>query len=178
MGTSKSLCQTCVYTVHVPMISFVKKVKKFHLFEPWNLFAKLSWAHVHTVNVPMIILVKRGQKLRSGARGVYFWTPKSLLRLPHLWKLLNLLAKFPHLWELLNLLANVSAILCSYDYFCEKEQIMHRGKGGGAFFNPKILIKSSPSMGTTKSLCQAFPNTCFCSSKFLRLVLWKGGKIV
>ena len=106
---------------------FCEKGTKFHLFEPWNLFAKLSWAHVYTVYVPMIILVKRGQKLLSGAGGVYFLTPKSLLRLPHLWKFLNLLAKFSRTY--------VSAILCSYDYFCEKEQIMHRGKGGGAFFN-------------------------------------------
>ena len=59
---------------------FCEKGRKFHLFEPWNLFAKLSWAHVYTVYVPMIILVKRGQK--------------SLLRLPHLWEFLNLLAKF------------------------------------------------------------------------------------
>ena len=65
-----------------------------------------------------------------------------------LWELLNLLAKFPHLWELLNLLANVSAILCSYDYFCEKEQKLRGGKGV-AFFNPKILIKAFASMGTT-----------------------------
>ena len=109
METTKSLCQICVYTVHVPM-------KKFHLFEPWNLFAKLSWAHVCTVYVPMIILVKRGQKLCSGA-------------------------------------------------------------GGGVFFNPKILIKASPSMRISQSPCQVFPNLCFCNFMFLWLFLWKGAKI-
>ena len=96
---------------------FCEKGTKFHLFEPWNLFAKLSWAHVYTVYVPMIILVKRGQKLRSGA-------------------------------------------------------------GGGVFFNPKILIKASPSMRISQSPCPVFPNLCFCNFMFLWLFLWKGAKIV
>ena len=145
---------------------FCEKGTKFHLFEPWNLFAKLSWAHVYTVYVPMIILVKRGQKLLSGAGGVYFLTPKSLLRLPHLWEFLNLLAKFSRTY--------VSAILCSYDYFCEKEQKLRGGKGV-AFFNPKILIKAFASMGTTKYLCQAFPNSCFFSLCSYDYCFWKGG---
>ena len=111
---------------------FCEKGTKFHLFEPWNLFAKLSWAHVYTVYVPMIILVKRGQKLRCGAGGVYFLTPKSLLRLPHLWEPLKLYAKLSR--------SHVSAVLCSYDYCNEKGEKLHRGARGLLFWTPKSLL--------------------------------------
>ena len=76
----------------------------------------------------MIILVKRGQKLRCGAGGVYFLTPKSLLRLPHLWEPLNHYAKLSR--------THVSGVLCSYDYFNEKGEKLHRGQGG-CFFEPQ-----------------------------------------
>ena len=51
------------------------------------------------------------------------------------------------------------------------------GQGGGVFFNPKILIKASPSMRISQSPCQVFPNLCFCNFMFLWLFLWKGAKI-
>ena len=118
------LCQTLVYTVHVPMIIFVKRGQKFHgevhfgtpksffrlphLLELLNLFAKLSLAHVCTVYIPMIIFVTWGQKLRSGAKGGAFFNPK-ILMLPHLWEPQNLYAKLSQTY--------VSAVLCSYDYF-------------------------------------------------------------
>ena len=91
---------------------FCEKGTKFHLFEPWNLFAKLSWAHVYTVYVPMIILVKRGQKLCSGARGGVFFNLKILIKASSSMELLNLLDKLSR--------THISAILCSYDYFCAK----------------------------------------------------------
>ena len=51
------------------------------------------------------------------------------------------------------------------------------GQGGGVFFNPKILIKASPSMRISQSPCQVFLNLCFCNFMFLWLFLWKGAKI-
>ena len=80
----------------------------------------------------MIILVKRGQKLRSGARWVYFWIPKSLLRLPHLWKLLNFLAKFP---ELMFLQFYVPMII-----FVKRSKNCV-GDKGVAFLTPKSLLR-------------------------------------
>ena len=91
--------------------------------------------------------------MQWGKGGDVFFNPKILIKASSSMELLNLLDKLSQ--------THISAILCSYDYFCAKGAKNAQGGKGGAFLNPKILIKASPSMGTTKSLCQAVPNTCF-----------------
>ena len=104
------------------MIIFVKRVQNFiylNLEISLQSFPELMFIQFMFL---WLFLWKGDKNCVVGQGGVYFLTPKSLLRLPHLWEFLNLLAKFS--WTY------VSAILCSYDYFCDKEQRLRGGQGG------------------------------------------------
>ena len=116
----------------------------------------------------------------------YLWKPLNLLAkivfilLMFLWLFLWKGYKISSIWTLKSLckafLSSCLYSLCSYDY-CEKGTKIALWGRGGVFFNPKILIKASPSMRISQSPCQVFPNLCFCNFMFLWLFLWKGAKI-